>query len=33
MKSAKTTVLMQGSELVSALKKASAVGKDYKPAR
>ena len=33
MKSAKTTVLMQGSEIVSALQKAKAVAKDYKPAR
>ena len=33
IKSAKTTVLMPGTEIVSALKKATAVAKDYKPAR
>jgi uncharacterized protein with GYD domain len=33
MKSGKTTVLMQGAELVAALKKAGSVGKGYKPAR
>jgi len=33
IKSAKTTVLMSGTEIVSALKKATAVAKDYKPAR
>ena len=33
IKSAKTTVLMPGTEIVSALKKAKAVAKTYKPAR
>jgi uncharacterized protein with GYD domain len=33
IKSAKTTVLMSGTEIVAALKKASAVAKVYKPAR
>ncbi len=32
IKAAKTTVLMPGTEIVSALQKATAVGKDYKPA-
>jgi uncharacterized protein with GYD domain len=33
VKSGKTTVLMPGTEIVSALQKASSVAKDYKPAR
>jgi uncharacterized protein with GYD domain len=33
IKSAKTTVLMPGTEIVSALQKASTVAKDYKAAR
>ena len=33
IKSSKTTVLMTGKEIVSALKKATVVGKTYKPAR
>lgn len=33
IKSSKTTVLMTGSEILEALKKASAVAKTYKPAR
>ena len=33
IKSAKTTVLMSGTEIVAALKKATAVAKAYKPAR
>ncbi len=33
IKSAKTTVLMRGEEIASALKKATAVAKGYKPAR
>ena len=33
IKSSKTTVLMTGSEIVGALKKATAVAKSYKPAR
>src|SRR5215831_18285039 len=33
IKSSKTTVLMSGSEIVGALKKATAVAKGYKPAR
>jgi uncharacterized protein with GYD domain len=33
LKASKTTVLMEGSEIVGALKKASEVAKAYKPAR
>ena len=33
IKSAKTTVLMTGAEITSALKKAGSVAKGYKPAR
>ena len=33
LKSSKTTVLMSGSEIVGALKKAPTVAKGYKPAR
>ena len=33
IKSSKTTVLMTGSEILGALKKATAVTKGYKPAR
>jgi uncharacterized protein with GYD domain len=33
IKSAKTTVLMRGTEIVSALKKAGTVARNYKPAR
>ena len=33
IKSSKTTVLMTGKEIVGALKKATAVAKNYKPAR
>ncbi len=33
IKSAKTTVLMKGSDIVVALKKAGAVARTYKPAR
>ena len=33
IKSSKTTVLMTGSEILGALKKATAVAKGYKPAR
>jgi uncharacterized protein with GYD domain len=33
IKSAKTTVLMKGAEIVGALKKATAFAKNYKPAR
>jgi uncharacterized protein with GYD domain len=33
LKSSKTTVLMSGSEIVGALKKAPAVAQGYKPAR
>jgi len=33
IKSAKTTVLMSGTEVVAALKKATGVARGYKPAR
>jgi len=33
IKSSKTTVLMTGTEILGALKKATAVAKTYKPAR
>ena len=33
IKSSKTTVLMTGTEILGALKKATAVAKSYKPAR
>jgi hypothetical protein len=33
VKSAKTTVLMTGAEVVAGMKKAEAVAKIYKPAR